>query len=464
MIPAARRVPCPPNADRRLLRPRPSEQGRHPGPCGARRSAPVEVRVGSLERRPGRSGLLEQVVGRATAGADDRTHRRTIAAPGAAALDGRRSPSTPWSGRPCRAPCRGHGGSDGCARRAIGGSRRARRCCRGTSTGTARRGRVGCAGATRTTRLDPRAQVEREYMTLVAPAAAARPTASSRWARVSVMNGRTGIRNTAQSRPASRTARTVANRAVVDGVPDSTCCCRSSSYTAIDIARSTGTERDASTRSGRSRRSSVPLVRTLNGVPDSASARMTPGIKRLATFGPLVGVGVRPRATGWRSQLGRPSSRRRTSATFVLTTICWSKSPHRRIRGTCASGGRSSTRTHGCTAVGVDRPPVGAGSVGRGHPVQGALRQDFVEGDAGELRRRHTADEPAVRLEPRERVAPLGAQCLSAPPHAAIRTHVRTARKRRALSGAVRGPVPCVRGSRRPAARPTRGPVRRSGP
>ncbi len=41
-----------------------------------------------------------------------------------------------------------------------------------------------------------------------------------------------------------------------------------------------GTSGAAAASSGMSRRASVPLVRMENGVPDSASAEITPGISR----------------------------------------------------------------------------------------------------------------------------------------------------------------------------------------
>ncbi|OUE30681.1 hypothetical protein BFL35_08890 [Clavibacter michiganensis] len=84
---------------------------------------------------------------------------------------------------------------------------------------------------------------------------------------------------TVQSSPASRIAVTVARRAAVVGVPGSTDCWRSSSRTAMLMARSTGTLRDASCSSGRSRRRRVPFVRIDSGVPEDASAAMMPGMR-----------------------------------------------------------------------------------------------------------------------------------------------------------------------------------------
>jgi hypothetical protein len=96
----------------------------------------------------------------------------------------------------------------------------------------------------------------------------------------SVRCGITGIKKTVTRNPASVAARTVSSRACAVGVPGSMVCCNASSKTAIDIAIDTDTSSRAARRSGRSRRSSVPFVRTENGVPDEASASMTPGISR----------------------------------------------------------------------------------------------------------------------------------------------------------------------------------------
>jgi hypothetical protein len=49
---------------------------------------------------------------------------------------------------------------------------------------------------------------------------------------------------------------------------------------AMETPRPIGTSCAAARSSGRSRRASVPLVRTENGVPDRASASITPGISR----------------------------------------------------------------------------------------------------------------------------------------------------------------------------------------
>ena len=68
------------------------------------------------------------------------------------------------------------------------------------------------------------------------------------------------------------------SRACGEGVPGSTSLCSSGSPTASDTATLTSTRRAASAISGRSRRSSVPLVRMENGVPESARAPMMPGI------------------------------------------------------------------------------------------------------------------------------------------------------------------------------------------
>ena len=86
------------------------------------------------------------------------------------------------------------------------------------------------------------------------------------------------MRKTVTGKPASARARTVSSRAWVVGAPGSIAFCSASSYIAIDICTSTETRSAAFTRSGMSRRMSVPLVRIDIGVPDAASASMIPGI------------------------------------------------------------------------------------------------------------------------------------------------------------------------------------------
>ncbi len=88
------------------------------------------------------------------------------------------------------------------------------------------------------------------------------------------------MRKTVTRNPAAVAARTVSSRASALGVPGSSDRCSASSNTAIDIASVTRTSSAASARSGRSRRSSVPLVRIENGVRFSASAPMMSGIRR----------------------------------------------------------------------------------------------------------------------------------------------------------------------------------------
>jgi hypothetical protein len=70
----------------------------------------------------------------------------------------------------------------------------------------------------------------------------------------------------------------------------------------------------------------VPFVRIEKGVPDSASAPITPGINLYRPSARWYGSVFVPSATCSRFQLGRASSRRSTSTRFVLTTIWLSKS------------------------------------------------------------------------------------------------------------------------------------------
>ena len=117
-------------------------------------------------------------------------------------------------------------------------------------------------------------------VTPVAPAAAMAPMAASRCSTPSVSPGRTGARKTPHGNPAPVTARTRSSRARGVGTPGSRAACSSSSQIASDTPNPTGTRSAAATSSGMSRRASVPLVRMENGVSDSASAVITPGINR----------------------------------------------------------------------------------------------------------------------------------------------------------------------------------------
>ena len=107
-----------------------------------------------------------------------------------------------------------------------------------------------------------------------------RASASSSTVTESVRCGTIGMRNTVTANPASVAARTVSNRAWNVGAPASRVCRNCSSGMAIDIARWTGTRRRASASNGRSRRSSVPLVSTENGVPLAARVSMISGMSR----------------------------------------------------------------------------------------------------------------------------------------------------------------------------------------
>ncbi|PQM47343.1 hypothetical protein C1Y40_02475 [Mycobacterium talmoniae] len=113
---------------------------------------------------------------------------------------------------------------------------------------------------------------------LVPPAAAICPNSASRCSTESVRYGNTGATITWQSSPASRIAAISPSRACGVGVPGSMSLCSAGSATASDTATETATFCAAAVISGRSRRSRVPLVRMENGVPDSASAPMMPGI------------------------------------------------------------------------------------------------------------------------------------------------------------------------------------------
>ncbi len=90
----------------------------------------------------------------------------------------------------------------------------------------------------------------------------------------------TGMRNTVTRKPAAVAARTVSSRASALGVPGSIERWSASSKTAIDMANDTVTCCAASVSSGRSRRSSVPLVRIENGVPLSVRAPTMSGMRR----------------------------------------------------------------------------------------------------------------------------------------------------------------------------------------
>jgi len=79
---------------------------------------------------------------------------------------------------------------------------------------------------------------------------------------------------------AARTRRTSSRRARGVGVPGSSTGCSSGSRTASETETPTGTFACAALSSGRSRLSSVPLVKIENGVSLAVSAEMMSGISR----------------------------------------------------------------------------------------------------------------------------------------------------------------------------------------
>ncbi len=83
---------------------------------------------------------------------------------------------------------------------------------------------------------------------------------------------------TVTSAPAAASRSIRRRRAVGDGVPGSTAAAMAGSSIARDSETCTGTWREAACSRGTSRASRVPLVSTENGVPESARARMIPGI------------------------------------------------------------------------------------------------------------------------------------------------------------------------------------------
>ena len=83
---------------------------------------------------------------------------------------------------------------------------------------------------------------------------------------------------TPHGKPASRSLETSLSRALGPGVPGSTASDSCSSVMASEIPIPTGTCAAACFSSGMSLASRVPLVRMDSGVPESASARMMPGI------------------------------------------------------------------------------------------------------------------------------------------------------------------------------------------
>ena len=117
-------------------------------------------------------------------------------------------------------------------------------------------------------------------MTDVAPARAITSTVARNCSGESVRCGRIGAISTEQPIPASASVRTASRRRAGLGVPGSTVRHTYSSTKPIDMLSATSTSRAARRNSGRSRSISVPLVRIENGVPESASAQMMPGINR----------------------------------------------------------------------------------------------------------------------------------------------------------------------------------------
>jgi hypothetical protein len=117
-------------------------------------------------------------------------------------------------------------------------------------------------------------------VTDLAPALAIASTVARSCSGESVRHGRIGAISTEQPRPASASVRTASRRRAGLGVPGSTVRQTRSSTKPIDMLSATSTSSAARRSSGRSRSISVPLVRIENGVPDSASAEMMPGISR----------------------------------------------------------------------------------------------------------------------------------------------------------------------------------------
>jgi len=97
---------------------------------------------------------------------------------------------------------------------------------------------------------------------------------------MSVSHGSTGATITPHSRPAFRIARTSPSRARGDGVPGSSDACSAGSPIAIETPSPTPAYEATADSSGRSRCSNVPFVKIDSGVLESASAVMTPGMRR----------------------------------------------------------------------------------------------------------------------------------------------------------------------------------------
>ena len=132
--------------------------------------------------------------------------------------------------------------------------------------------------------------------------------------------------NTPHGRPAARILRTRSNRARGVGVPGSRVACNSGSSNASETPRPTDTDEPAAASRSRSLDSTVPLVRIENGVPLSASARMTSGINWYRPSARWYGSVLVPIATCSRCHLGADSSLRNTMPMLIFTTICVSKS------------------------------------------------------------------------------------------------------------------------------------------
>ena len=210
-------------------------------------------------------------------------------------------------------------------------------------------------------------------------------------------SGTAGSARSARCRtgPASVIRRISSSRALGLGVPGSSVACSSESSSANDTAIPGGSA--SPDNSGRSRESTVPLVRIENGVPLSAKRGDDARHQPVATLGALVGVGV-----GAQRDVLTPPRRPEHLAPQDLGDVDLDHDlgvevvPGVELQVAVGAPGEAVDTAVGAAAVRVDRP-VERDLGHRGHPVQRRTRGDLVEGDAGELRRPNHPD-PAGHL------------------------------------------------------------------